>query len=116
MSQPGQPGPQDHRTDDLAWAMRAAEISRSCYICRRPNAGSSMVLGANSAQGGTRVPRCAQGVGCRDGRIHHGPPQGGSHWPGEDCEVCARESAGRRIADNAAKQLDQRTNRNLWHP
>ncbi len=58
-----------------------------CWLCQRQNPGSTSTLGKD----GCRVPVCAVGVGCRDGRIFHGP-QGAAHYPGQDCPICCRDS------------------------
>lgn len=91
-------------------------VAHRCFICGRADAESTMVLGGNTVGGGTRVPRCGNGVGCRDGRIYHGP-QGRPHWPNEGCEICERsgEPAIRRQAHNAARQSSPGNNRSPWH-
>jgi hypothetical protein len=108
------------RSGDLSWAMSsealAKRVAHQCYICGRPNASSSTILGGNTAGGGTKVPRCAEGVGCRDGRVYHGP-LGMPHWSNEPCEICARSSdpAVRRLAGNAPKNPGTGTNRSPHH-
>lgn len=109
------------RTDDLSWATRAAQrereaaqiarqVATKCFVCGRPNAGSTRPFGSST---GVRVPYCDEGVGCRDGRIYHGP-QGYPHWPGEACPVCARQPAD-RMAGNAARRTTRTSNRSPRH-
>jgi len=77
--------------DQPVWAVRAAQPGPHCYICGRGRATATTVLAGHLPNGGTKVPCCVEGRGCRDGRVYHGP-QGAPHWPGEACPICARST------------------------
>jgi hypothetical protein len=108
-------GPRDGRTDDLSWA-RATTPERRCFFCRRPGATGDTILGGNR---GTKVPCCPAGQGCKDGRIYHGPPAFGVHWPDEPCDICPRDAAARprrgRPASNPMPTLNRTSNISRWH-
>lgn len=94
-----QAGSGREQTGDLEW-LRPPQ--RTCFFCRRVDPGGTDILGG---YGGTPIPACAAGTGCRDGRIYHGP-QGPPHWPGENCEVCARTgdpAPARRMRGNLGR-------------
>jgi hypothetical protein len=58
----------------------------ACWLCNRPHAGALTVLGGRVGRT-TKIPVCAAGEGCQDGRIYHGtlaPP----HFPDRPCERC----------------------------
>lgn len=94
--------PRGGRTDDLSWAIAFRQHHPACWFCRRPGVTGTALLGTN----GTKIPCCADGTGCQDGRIHHGPPDFTVHWPDEPCGACARASqfAARRIAGNRPRR------------
>ena len=74
-----------------------------CWVCGAPEPRSWGVLGASTPNGGTKIPMCAEGEGCKDGRIFHGP-QGAPHFPDQDCPICGpaeRQRAMRRNAGTA---------------
>ncbi len=84
------------RSGDLSWYMKP--IVPRCWFCMAENPRGSDTLGGRNGQGGTRIPVCATGEGCRDGKVRHGP-QGAPHWPEEDCPICGpgdRQRAERR--------------------
>lgn len=105
-----------NRTGDLAWAMQSP-VSRTCWFCKHPNPHGTEMLGGRVDGGGTKIDVCAPGEGCKDGRIFHGPPQGGAHYPDEDCPVCgpAKVAIARRLAGNTAKRPPPRKNRSPRH-
>jgi hypothetical protein len=75
-------------------------IAPTCWFCGAPHPRGFTVLGSNTESGGTKIDVCAQGEGCNDGRILHGP-MGLPHYRGEDCGICGpgdRQQAAPRIA------------------
>lgn len=98
-----EPSPDNSQTADPSRTTRYPPGDyKTCFYCMRPRPGGTAMLGGPAGQGGTPIPVCAAGVGCRDGRIYHGPPHGTSHWPADPCEVCPPERDN-RIRDNRGR-------------
>lgn len=76
---------------------------RTCWFCRAPEPRGWDTLGGGvNGQGGTKIPVCATGEGCRDGKVRHGP-QGDPHWPDEDCPICGPGSRQRAVQRNTGR-------------
>jgi len=71
-----------------------------CWFCRAPNPRGTDTLGGATANGGTKIPVCAPGEGCKDGRIFHGP-MGDPHYPDQDCRICGPGDKQRAMQRNA---------------
>jgi len=100
------------RTDDLSWA--AKPRTPTCWFCQAPHPNGTGLLGSKVGSG-SKVPVCAPGEGCKDGRIFHGP-QGAPHFPDQDCPICGpAPEAVRRLAGNAPKKAVPRHNRSPRH-
>lgn len=103
-----QPNEEYHQTED----QQHRQAASSCWFCRRPWVTGRMTLGARAGDGGTQIPVCAAGTGCRDGRIFHGPPHDvDPHWPDEPCDICIVEHR-RKAAGNQTRNLPRRTTGN----
>lgn len=111
--------PRGGRTDDLSWAKSQTQSTTvRCFFCNRPGATADARLGDATIGGGTKVACCPEGQGCKDGRIYHGPPRFGSHWPDDPCDYCARSSrtaTGRRVTGNSPRRTSRAVNRSPWH-
>jgi hypothetical protein len=116
-----QTGSRNNQTDDpfrTPIEVPATE-ARRCWCCRRPCGPDTRILGGGTGaghDGGTKVPYCSDGQGCRDGRVYHGPPWP-SHGPEETCGGCALAGptpAARRARSNSSRAVSRpgsRTNR-----
>lgn len=74
-------------------------LVRRCWFCQRPEPNGVRKLGGGS-QGFTQIPVCADGEGCNDDTVRHGPPYA-PHRPGEDCRVCGTGPQVAAIRRNA---------------
>lgn len=95
----------------------ARKVASSCWFCRRPWVSGRITIGSNGPNGGTSVPACAAGTGCRDGRISHGPPHDmPPHWPNEPCAICTADRQ-RKATANRSRSVQRRdtTNRSPRH-
>ncbi len=76
-----------------------------CWFCPAQNPRGTTVL--NGSETSATLPCCADGEGCRDGRIFHGP-QGDPHYPDQDCPICG---AGKPPGTTARKARNTRRRR-----
>lgn len=77
-----------------------------CWFCQDPNPrGYAMLAGQTGS--GTKIAACAEGEGCRDGRIFHGPTGNPPHFPDQDCKVCG--PGARRNASPGAASTQPRS-------
>lgn len=77
----------------------------ACWFCNAPDPGGFAVLGGPIGSR-AKVPRCADGEGCQDGRIFHGPGPNPPHFPDEECSVCG--PAARRGNDATRRRFRRR--------
>jgi hypothetical protein len=106
MSQPNQ------RTEPSTELNRAKVLDDPrprCWYCVRPGAEGTVALGAGPGGAvGTRVPICSDGVGCRDGKIYHGP-LAAPHHRDDSCDYCGPVGSASRSAIIA--EFDERASR-----
>lgn len=63
-----------------------------CWFCQAENPRGTSILTSHVPGRDTKIPCCATGEGCRDGRIFHGP-RAKPHQPGEGCSICGPAQA-----------------------
>lgn len=110
MTQPGRKGDQ---TGDLVWGSQPRK--KLCFYCNRPNPTGTASFGSYSATTSpTQISVCADGTGCQDDRIYHGPP-GLPHHAGEPCEICDRKGPGSGPRGNSGRRGISGSNQSNRH-